>query len=157
MDRILKRAALGVLGIVVTLTWWQFTGYRGSSNEVKGIPEKVWEGGGGTLVVSVDTTTSARFSMSFSDDKDRSLDAWTPVNAGSHSWTVNVPPGAGGYIELGVLEPKVGDKLDWKITLDGKTVEEQSETLNEPLKSGYAFFLQSFYDDYSKMESEEDE
>jgi hypothetical protein len=158
MDGILKRFAMGVLGVVVTLAIWQFTGYRSSSSikEIKGIPATVWDGGGGTMVVSVDTTSPARFSISFSDDKDRSIDAWTEVKAGAHSWTVNVPPGAGGYIELGAEGPKVGDTMNWKITLNGETVEEQSETLNEPLKDGYAFFLQSYYDDYSKMEASED-
>jgi len=157
MQQILKRIAVAILGVAVTLAWWSFTGDGGSSNEVKGIPATVWDGGGGMLAVEVETTSQARFSMSFSDNYDRSMNAWTMVEPGSHNWTVNIPPGAGGYIELGAQEPKVGDKLEWKITLDGKPVEDQSETLTEPLKSGYAFFLQSYYDDYSKMEVSEDE
>ena len=157
MQPILKRLVLAVLGVVVTLAWWSFTGDRSSSiAEVKGIPSKVWEGGGGMLAVEVETTSPARFSISFSDEKDRNLEAWTLVDAGTHSWTVNVPPGAGGYIELGAQEPKVGDKLSWKITLNGTTVDEQSESLDEPLKDGWAFALQSGYDDYSKMEKVED-
>jgi len=156
MENLLKRAILAVLGVAVMIAWWTFTGDPGSHNEVKGIPAKVWEADGGTLAVEVDTTSAARFSISFGDEKDRSMTAWTKVDAGSHPWSLEIPRGAGGYIELDAENPKVGDKLQWKITLDGNTVDEQSETLNEPLKSGYAFFLQSYYDDYSKMEVEED-
>jgi len=156
MQHILKRVALAVLGVLLMIAWWELTGDRRTNNEVKGIPAKVWEGGGGILAVDVETTSAARFSISFGDEKERSLHAWELVDAGSHSWSVDIPPGTGGYIELGAQEPKVGDKLQWKITLDGKPIEEQSETLDAPLKSGYAFFLQSYYDDYSKMEAEED-
>jgi hypothetical protein len=156
MQNILKRAILAVLGVAVMIAWWTFTGDPGSNDQVKGIPASVWEGDGGTLAVEVETTSPARFSISFGDEKDRSMTAWTTVDAGSHTWSLEIPRGAGGYIELGAEDPKVGDKLQWKITLDGNTVEEQSETLSEPLKSGYAFFLQSYYEDYSKMEVEED-
>jgi len=156
MQYILKRAILAVLGVVVMIAWWTITGGPGSNDEVKGIPAKVWEADGGTLAVEVETTSPAKFSISFGDEKDRSMTVWTKVDAGSHNWSVEIPSGAGGYIELGAEDPKVGDKMQWKVTLDGNTVEEQSETLSEPLKSGYAFFLQSYYDDYSKMEVEED-
>jgi hypothetical protein len=155
MQPILKRAALAVVGMVVTLGYWSFMGDGGSS-AVEGIPAKVWEGDGGVLSVEVESTTPARFSISFSDDNDRSLETWTPLKAGTQTWTMSIPRGAGGYIELGAENPKVGDKLSWKITLNGETVEEQSETLNEPLTSGYAFFLQSAYDDYSTMKAEDD-
>jgi hypothetical protein len=156
MEQIAKRVGLAVLGVVVTLAYWSFTGGGDAGSDVRGIPQKVWEGDGGTLSVEVESTTPARFSISFSDDKDRSLEAWTPVKAGSHTWSVNIPRGAGGYIQLGAENPKVGDKLSWKIMLNGKTVETQSETLEEPLTSGYAFFLQSEYDDYSTLETDED-
>jgi hypothetical protein len=156
MQNILKRAVLALLGVAVMIAWWTITGDPGTHDEVKGIPAKVWDGDGGTLAVDIESTTAARFSISFGDEKDKSMTAWTNVDAGTHSWSVEIPRGAGGYIELGAENPKVGDKLQWKITLNGNTVEEQSETLEQPLKSGYAFFLQSYYDDYSTMEVEED-
>lgn len=151
MQRILKRAALAVLGVIVTLAWWTLTGSHGSDHSVKGIPSKVWEGDGGTLAVALDTTSAARFSISFGDNKDKRLEVWTPVQAGEHTWTISIPRGAGGYIELDAVDPKPGDKLHWEITLNGKTVDEQSETLNGPLQPGYAFFLQVYHDDYSQM------
>ena len=156
MQQVLKRAGIAVLGVVVTLAYWSFTGGGGANSEVQGIPSKVWEGDGGILAVEVESTSPARFSISFSDDSDRSLQVWTPVEAGAQTWTLSIPRGAGGYIELGAQDPKVGDTLKWKITLNGDTVEEQSETLEKPLTEGYAFFLQSAYDDYSRMEPEAD-
>ena len=152
MQHILKRAGIAVLGVIVTLAYWTFIGGGSADNAVQGIPGKVWDGGGGLLSVEVDSTTAARFSIGFSDDNDKSLQAWTPVQAGTHSWVMDIPRGAGGFIELGAENPKVGDKLSWKITLNGETVDEQNETLDEPLREGYAFFLQSYYDDYSAIE-----
>ena len=157
MQQILKRIGVAVLGVVVTLAWWSFTGMEVRAMRSKESLPRFGMAAGGCLPSKSRRRRRRRFSMSFSDDDDRSMNAWTLVEPGSHNWTVNIPPGAGGYIELGAQEPKVGDKLEWKITLDGKPVEDQSETLTEPLKSGYAFFLQSYYDDYSKMEVSEDE
>ena len=153
MEHIVKRAILGVLGVAVTLAVWTFTGGGNNSSEVEGIPTKVWEGGGGTLAVETNSTTPAKFRIGFASDADddKSLHAWTSVAPGAHSWTIDVPRGAGGYIELTADDPKVGDKLSWQIRLNGETVDEQSETLEQPLSRGYAFGLQSEYDDYSAI------
>jgi hypothetical protein len=70
LQHILKRAALAVLGVLVMIAWWEITGDRGTNDEVKGIPPKVWDGGSGTLEVEVETTTPARFSISFGDEKE---------------------------------------------------------------------------------------
>ena len=107
--------------------------------------------------MEVEATTPARFHIGFSvEEKDETLEAWTPVTAGTHTWTIEVPADAGGYIDLDAESPTVGDKLSWKILLNGKTVEEQTETLDEPLAEGYGFGLQSYYDDYSTMTVTED-
>jgi hypothetical protein len=55
----------------------------------------------------------------------------------------------GGYVELGAVEPQPGDTLSWEIEVNGQVVDEQSETLEEPLGPGYAFFLQSYFEDYA--------
>ena len=153
----MKRAVIALLGMVVTLTYWSFFGGNAGS-QVQGIPAKVWDGGGGILSIEVESTTPARFSIGFDgESEDESLDAWTPVTTGTHMWTINIPRGAGGYIELSAEAPKVGDKLSWKIHLNGKLVDEQSETLEQPLAAGYGFFLQSYYDDYASISAEADE
>jgi hypothetical protein len=151
MQNIIKRIAVALAGMIMTLAVWSFIGGNAGS-EVQGIPSKVWEGGGGMLNVEVNSTTPARFSIGFDGEgEDLSLDAWTPVAAGSHTWTINIPREAGGYIELSAENPKVGDKLSWKIHLNGRLVDEQSETLEQALDPGYGFFLQSYYDDYSSI------
>jgi hypothetical protein len=78
------------------------------------------------------------------------------VTAGSRTWTVEVPPAAGGYIELNAEEPKVGDRLKWTVSVNGRVIDEQSETLQEALKPGYAFFIQIHMEDYSKAQPEEE-
>jgi hypothetical protein len=154
MENILKRVGIAVLGVVVTLALWSYKGSPTASTEVEGIPSKVWEGGGGLLAVEVESSTSARFSISFDRGDDKSLNTWTRVTPGVHTWVINVPKGAGGEIELSADSPKVGDKLSWKIRLNGETVDEQTETLDKPLAAGYGFFLQSAYDDFSTIEKE---
>ena len=154
MENILKRVGIAVLGVVVTLAYWSYKGSPNASTEVEGIPSKVWEGGGGLLAIDVDSTTSARFSISFARGDDKSLDTWTRVTPGTHTFVINVPKGAGGEIELSADSPKVGDKISWKIRLNGETVDEQTETLDKPLAAGYGFFLQSAYDDFSAIEKE---
>jgi hypothetical protein len=42
-----------------------------------------------------------------------------------------------------------GDELRWTVAVNGETVEEQSERVEEPLKKGYGFFLQTYFDDYA--------
>ncbi len=44
-----------------------------------------------------------------------------------------------------------------KVKSNGKLVNEQTEKLDQPLQSGYAFFLQVHYDDYSNAGSEREE
>jgi len=154
MENILKRAAIAILGVVVTLGYWSFRGDPTASTETEGIPAKVWEGGAGLLAVEIESSTSGRFSISFDRGDDKPLHTWTRVTPGVHTWVINVPKGAGGEIELSADNPKVGDKLSWKIRLNGETVDDQTETLEKPLSPGYGFFLQSYYEDFSAIEKE---
>ena len=66
-----------------------------------------------------------------------------------------MPKGTGGTIELGAEKPKVGDTLKWTISLNGQTIDEQKESLEEELRPNYAFFLQREYDDYSAATADE--
>ena len=159
MKSVLVRAGLAVLGMVVTLSWWTITGTGSNDETVHGIPSKVWEGGAAKLEVEVETTSAARINIGF-DERDgdgKSMEAWTQISPGTHRWTVDVPSSVGGYIDLTAENPKSGDKLTWKILVDGTTVDEQSETLEEALKPGWAFGLQTFMEDYSKGEPSDDE
>ena len=159
---LLVRAGVGVLGIAVMLAWWSFHGGSSNTATVEKIPAKVWNGGAGTLTVEVEASCPAKMSINFEEREGevgsrRNLQTWEQVGPGSHSWTIDVPSRVGGYIELGAVEPKVGDTLTWRIKLNGQVVDEQTEALQEALKPGYAFFLQSYFEDYATATKEEDD
>jgi hypothetical protein len=119
----------------------------------------VWAGGGGTLSIEVESSCPARFSVSFNErDKadPKMLETWTKVGPGTHSWTIDVPPGVGGYIELGGEHPAVGDRLRFRILVNNQVVNEQADTLHEALQSGYAFFIQAHFNDYASGSMEGD-
>jgi hypothetical protein len=159
MGSLVKRGALAVLGVAVTLTWWTLRGGGGGSQAQQGIPARVWEGGGGTLTIQVETTCPAKMSIGF-DARDaeqrKSLEVWEKVPAGERSWTIDVPPRAGGYIELNAESPKVGDRLKWTIAVNGQVIDEQSETLEQALQPNYAFFLQLHAEDYGQAKRDEE-
>jgi hypothetical protein len=161
LKNLATRAILGILGVVVMLAWWSFTGSGSSSIETReGIPARVWAGGGGKLTIEAESSCAARFSVGFEEyekDDGRSMETWTKVAAGSHTWTIDVPAQVGGYVDFGCEEPKVGDTLKWRILANGTVADEQSETLNEPLKPGWGFGLQIHFSDYSKGQLSEDD
>jgi len=151
MKGLLRSAA----GLALMLGWWTLTGGGDDPNHESAsrIPTAVWEGGGGHLAIEADTSSAAQMRVSFSEEDEsgegRELQTWEDVAAGHHTWTIDVPSGVGGYVELGAVDPKPGDALRWTVTVNGETVDEQSDTLEEPLQKGYAFFLQTYFDDYA--------
>ena len=70
--------------------------------------------------------------------------------AGTYRWTIDVPGGTGGYVELNAVTPKAGDRLKFRILANGRTVFEDSDELLQPLEPGYAFFVQAYFEDYAK-------
>jgi hypothetical protein len=159
VGNLVKRGLLAIVGLALTLAWWSIRGGGSGGASQEGIPARVWNGGGGSLTVEVETTCPAKMSIGFNERKNegaKSLETWERVEAGSRSWTVDVPPAAGGYIELGAIEPKVGDRLKWKVSVNGRVIDEQTETLEEALKPGYAFFIQLHLEDYGQAKPEEE-
>jgi hypothetical protein len=156
----LVRIGITVLGAAITLAWWTYTGGHAKVESKNRIPAKVWDGGAVLLTIETEATSAAQMRISFGEDKKndgKRLETYEDVPAGAHSWTIDVPPRVGGYVELGAVNPNVGDKLEWKIRLNDRVVDEQSETLNEPLRHGYAFFIQSYFEDYSKGSFEQND
>jgi hypothetical protein len=151
----MKALLKSVAGLVLVLGWWTLTGEGDDPNHESAdrIPELVWDGGGGRLAIEADTTTAAQMRVSFSErgenGEERSLQAWEDVGAGHHSWTIEVPAGVGGTVELGAVDPQPGDSMGWTLRVDGQTVDEQLDSLEQPLEEGYAFFLQTYFDDYA--------
>jgi hypothetical protein len=161
MSSIVKRVLFSVLGVAVMLAWWTIRGDSGSNTKVqKSIPAKVWDGGGGTISVELETTVAGKMSIGFEErvEKDaRSLQTEEHVAPGKHLWSVEVPTNAGGYIEFDAEAPKVGDKMSWVVRHNGNQIAHDDMTLQEELKPGYAFFLQEHYHDYSKPDVQDDD
>lgn len=151
MNRLVRRVLLSVLGIAVTLAWWSMRGNDAQVTSADEIPATVWGGGGGTLTITVRTTCAARLLVSFYERQEdgQAMETWQDMEAGERTWSIDVPRGVGGTMELGAVEPKVGDTLSWQIRLNGQVVDEQFDELKEPLQDGYAFFIQSDFEDYS--------
>lgn len=158
MNRQVKWLLRTILGIAVMIAWWSIRGGDSNVQSADEIPAVVWGGGGGTLTIEVRTTCAAQMRVSFdsSQEEVESLETREDMEAGMRSWTIDVPRGVGGYIELGAVDPKDGDTLSWQIRLNGQVVDEQSDELQEPLGEGYAFFIQSFFEDYATGQFAED-
>jgi len=154
----MKKLLSSLLGVVVALTWWTIRGSNTHVEQAQAIPAKVWNGGGGTIAISVDSTIAGRLSVEFIERKDggRQLETGEQVGPGAHSWSVEVPHNAGGYVEFQADAPKVGDRMSWTIAYNGKQIAQDEMTLQQPLQSNEAFFLQEHYDDYSRLHASDD-
>jgi hypothetical protein len=161
MNRLLLRVGLSIFGCVATLLWWTYRDKVSSVQSSSHIPAKVAEGGN-QLEVSVEASTACTMRIDFNDLRKPSgqqmlLQSWEKIPAGSHTWTIDVPSGIGGYIELNADHPNSGDTLTERVKINGKEVAHQTDRLNGALEPNSAFFVQLHYDDYSKASSEADE
>ena len=160
MTGLLKRGALTILGVAVTLGFWTVRDWvtDSASASLSHIPEKVWNGGGGEVVVEVETSSKARVSASFeTNGSDQEyLETWERVGPGIHNYTIDVPANVGGMVEVSSEDPKVGDKVRIAVKVGGNIVGEDEATLDEPLKPGYGFFAQVTLDDYATGKLGED-
>jgi hypothetical protein len=69
--------------------------------------------------------------------------------AGSpHDVDASLLPKPRGTVELDARNPEPG-ALSWRLRVDGRIVDEQHQTLEEPLEKGHAFFLQAGFDEYA--------
>src|SRR5262245_46091821 len=153
----MKGPLKSAIGLALVLGWWTIKGAvvgdDPSQETADRIPTAVWDGGGGQLAIEADTTSAAQLRMTFSEDLEvadaRSLEAWEDVAAGHHTWTIDVPSRVGGYVDLVAVDPKPGDELRWTVAVNGESVDEQSDRLEGPLEKGYAFGLQTYFDEYA--------
>jgi hypothetical protein len=158
MRKLLIRGGLSALGVVTALLWFSY-GPKGKSVASQShIPTKVGTGGQ-TLEIDAESSSPATMSVSFDNlskpiGEQLLLNTWEKIPAGTHSWSIDVPAGVGGYIELDADHPNVGDSLTMRIHMNRKLVDEQSEKLNSPLEPNTAFFLQDHFDDYSNRAPE---
>ncbi|HVO59136.1 MAG TPA: hypothetical protein VMT51_15700 [Dongiaceae bacterium] len=158
MNKILIRVGLSVLGCVATLVWWTYHDKGSTAQAISHIPDKILEGGN-TMEIFADASTPATLRLSFEDlskpaGKQIILEAWEKIPAGTHTWTVSVPSGVGGYVELGADHPNAGDTLEARVKVNGQEVDAQKDRLEKPLESNTAFFVQFQHDDFSKAQAE---
>lgn len=149
----LLRAGLGLAAIIAMLAWFTY-GPKGNGGASENhIPAQVGRGGQ-TLRIEAESSSPATMRVSFEHlskpvGQPQSLQSWENIPAGARSWRIDVPPGVGGYIELGADHPNPGDTLTMRVRMNGKLLDEQTDTLNAPLEPNAAFFLQDHFDDYS--------
>jgi len=161
MKKLILRLGLSALGVAATLLWWTYHDTGSSAQSMSHIPAKVGEGGI-QLVVETETTTPATLRINFDDvqkplGQQILLESWEKIPAGPHRWTVDIPSGIGGYIELEADHPNPGDTLTQHIRINGKEVDSQSERLDGALQPNTAFFVQFHRDDFSSAEAEPQE
>jgi len=73
------------------------------------------------------------------------LQSWEEIPVSSHTWTIDVPSGIGGYIELDADQPNSGDALTQHIKIKGKQTFDQTNRLNGSLEPSTSFFVQAYY------------
>lgn len=159
MRKLLLRLGLSVLGTVATLLWWTYhdKGARSNAESMSHIPAKVGDGGN-QLTIEVEGSTAATLRLDFEDlskpvGRQILLNAWEKVPSGTHSWTIDIPNGIGGYIEFEADHPNAGDTLTQRVKVNGKEVDSQSERLNSAPEPNTAFFVQFERADFSRLEA----
>src|SRR5258706_8427655 len=161
MNKLLLRVSLSALGCVAALLWWTSHEKGSTVQSSSRIPAKVAEGGN-QLEVSVETSTLSTMRINFNDIRKPSgqqmlLQSWEKIPAGSHTWTIDVPSGIGGYIELEADHPEPGASLTQRIKINGKEVDNKTDRLSAALEPNTAFFLPAYYQDYSKASAQTDD
>jgi hypothetical protein len=165
MGNLMKRGVLTVLGVALVLGFWTVRGWltdTAGASSMSRIPSRVWEGGAGTVTIKVETTVPARVSATFEtnvpiDSADhRYLETWQNVEPGRHTFTVDVPANVSGTAEVSTTEAAVGSKVRVAVTANGRLAGEDSYTLTEPLRPGYALGAQVALENYATGELSRD-
>lgn len=158
LKNLATRAGMAVLGVVMTLAWWSFRGGSGiATTALDRIPDRVFAADAGTLDIEVETSGPARMHAAFEKQEPHTmLEATEMIGAGSRSWTIAVPAGTYASFNLTAEKPQVGAKLRWVLRLNGKVIAEESQTLDAPLKDGWAFGLGREYADIAAGTEEND-
>lgn len=151
MNKPLLRAAVPLV-IVAALAWFVF-GRKGRGASASHLPTKVGRGGQ-TLEIDAQNSGPATMRVSFENlskpaGQQPAIQSWQKIPAGESSWSIDVPPGVGGYIELDADRPNPGDTLTMRIRMNGRLLDQQTDKLNGALEPKAAFFLRDHFDDYS--------
>lgn len=157
MSGLAKKVGGAILGLAVMLAWWTFTGGGDPYSESSSLPAQVFGGGANQLTIQASANEPAEMVAIFFEPSDqqhakgeRAVEKFGP---GPRTWTVNMPPGTGGYLELRTPNAKVGTEIEWVLTVNGRELAREKESLEKELAPGYAFFLQYETDDWAQARS----
>lgn len=154
MRKLLIRAGFSSLGVFIALVCWSYSSRGKIAPSQDYIPAKIGTGGQ-TLEIQAQSSSPAILRISFEDlrrpvGKQELLESWEAMPAGLRSWSIDVPTGVGGYIELDANQSNVGDRLAIRVHVNGRLVDTQYDKLEQPLDANEAFFVQDHFDDYSQ-------
>ena len=152
-----KKLTMGALGLVAALVWMTLTGGGGGAEELDRFPASVTGGGAGLLSIELSTNQPAELHAAFEqwdeEDEGEAVGVTESLEAGTHLRRVDVGRETYVYVEVGIPEATVGARLSWTVSLDGVELWSEDDVLEEPLRDGYAFFLQLEADSMEELRS----
>lgn len=161
MSGVAKKVGGAVLGLAVMLAWWTLRGGPDSGSMDSSVPAQVYGGGATQLTVEAAANEPVEMITMFFAPSDqhheKGAQALEKFGPGSKTWTVSMPPGTGGYVELRSPAPKVGSHIEWVVKVNGREMARESQTLEEPLKEGYGFALMYEVDDFTQTHDPEED
>ena len=147
MKNLALKIGSSVLGLIVVLGYWTFFDRKPAAKGTSHMPGMVLGGGGDKLTVDVDVNGKVQVGMMV--EEPRRADGSQPIeeyyenlDPGHHSFVIELAPETTGVVDLRALEPKIGNKLSWTVTRNGKQIAQESDTLDKPLQAGYSQSLQ---------------
>ena len=151
-----RKMIFTVGAVALFMMWTSVSPSDGASRHLPAVPATVFDGGGGMLGVEFTTNQPADLAFGFerydgAADEARDVGGSERFDPGTHSRTIDVSPSTYLYLELGVPDAEPGAEISWTISIDGRAVMRASDRLDEPLRPGYAFFLQAEADDIAQM------
>jgi hypothetical protein len=157
-QNLVRKVLSAIAGVVICIALWSIQDklFGNDSETADKIPTAVWGGGGGTIVIEAEASEPAVISASFEtntmiDDVNHDyLETWQKIEAGKHTFTIDVPANVSGSVWLRVDEPNVGAKVKLVMRANGEYVGEDAMTLEKPLEPGYGFAAGLEVDDYSR-------
>ncbi len=155
-----KRLVLAAFGTAIALAWFTHRGGGGSieAEELDELPRAVFGGGAGRVVLEIEVAQASRLVATFergarssAGEESEVVHVEQALEAGAHRLEVDVSPGTYVYAQLDVPEPALGAKIVWTVRLGDAHVFSDAETLAEPLRPGYAFFVNFEIDDLTQL------
>jgi hypothetical protein len=154
-----RRILVAIIGVVIALGWLtlkdRMRGDGGDSSSNR-IPAVVFGGGAATLTIEATTSEPAKVvavfetNLDMGDPKHKLLETRQMVEAGTHTFTIDVPADVSGIVEVGIEEPTVGATVDLVCRINGQFVQRDAQRLEAPLEEGWGFAAQIEFDDFAK-------